>query len=345
MARILYGVCGEGFGHSSRAREIGQHLIDQGHEIKILSYGKGFENLLPYFNVEKIAGLRLEYKNNAVSYLPTIFKNLLKAPQIQNSLRHILRAINQFKPQLVFSDFEPISALAANLKKLPLISIDNQHIITNTEIDYPKQYRRSAEAAKAVVKLMIFNARAYLVTAFFQAQPLNRKIFLFPPILRSEIHQLKPTADNFVLVYLTSQFTGLMDILERVSARFVVYGFDKSAQTGNLTFKKFNPKEFLKDLAQCQGVIANAGFTLITESLYLGKPYLALPVAGQFEQILNAYQLQKLGYGVYWDKLNKERVESFLLNLGSCGKNLRQYKKEDNSRIFKEIDGLIRRYA
>ena len=37
--RILYGVCGEGFGHSSRAKEIIKHLENKGHTILIITYG------------------------------------------------------------------------------------------------------------------------------------------------------------------------------------------------------------------------------------------------------------------------------------------------------------------
>jgi uncharacterized protein (TIGR00661 family) len=44
-------------------------------------------------------------------------------------------------------------------------------------------------------------------------------------------------------------------------------------------------------------VIANSGFSLICEALYLGKPYLAIPVRHQFEQVLNAYYVDKMGYG------------------------------------------------
>ena len=40
-----------------------------------------------------------------------------------------------------------------------------------------------------------------------------------------------------------------------------------------------------------------------------------MPVSHQFEQIFNAYWLEKSGYGAYWEDLNKERVESFLYNL------------------------------
>lgn len=33
MAKILYGVAGEGFGHSSRSELFGRRLIEAGHEV------------------------------------------------------------------------------------------------------------------------------------------------------------------------------------------------------------------------------------------------------------------------------------------------------------------------
>ncbi len=38
MAKIVYGVSGEGSGHSSRPREMAKHLVEKGHEVKIVSY-------------------------------------------------------------------------------------------------------------------------------------------------------------------------------------------------------------------------------------------------------------------------------------------------------------------
>ena len=41
MARIVYGVSGEGSGHSSRAREMAGHLVQRGHEVRMASYDRG----------------------------------------------------------------------------------------------------------------------------------------------------------------------------------------------------------------------------------------------------------------------------------------------------------------
>ncbi|MEK7511613.1 MAG: glycosyltransferase family protein, partial [Patescibacteria group bacterium] len=92
-------------------------------------------------------------------------------------------------------------------------------------------------------------------------------------------------------------------------------------------------------------VIANAGFTLISEALFLRKPYLAWPVAGQFEQILNACFIDKAGYGLHADELNEENIKKFLSNLKEYQQKIKYYKKEDNRKLFAKLDQLIRQYA
>jgi len=345
MVKILYGVAGQGSGHSSRAKEIINHLEKKGHIVKVVSYDKGYKNLKDIFDVEEIFGLSFSYKNNEAQYLSTFLKNFLKTPEAIKSIEKVSKIFDEFKPQIVFSDFEPISGLVANTKKIPLISIDNQHYLTNTKIVFPKKYEQEALAGKVVTKLIFLNVNAYLVICFAKAELTDKKTFLFPPILREEVLKTETKEENYILVYLTSPFKGLVDILKNIDKKFIVYGFEQDKKEGNLIFKKASQKGFLKDLANCEGVIANAGFSLMSESLYLRKPYLALPVAAQIEQVANAIQLEQFGYGKYWDELNKERIESFLYNLKLYKKNLKKHKKEDNSKIFKKIDELIKEYT
>jgi hypothetical protein len=51
MANILYGVNGEGSGHSSRAREVITHLQAQGHRVHVASFDRGYHNLKDDFDV------------------------------------------------------------------------------------------------------------------------------------------------------------------------------------------------------------------------------------------------------------------------------------------------------
>jgi uncharacterized protein (TIGR00661 family) len=102
---------------------------------------------------------------------------------------------------------------------------------------------------------------------------------------------------------------------------------------------------FLRDLAGAKAVIANAGFSLVSEALYLGKPYLAMPVKSQFEQTFNAYYVDKLGYGAWWRELGKEQIESFLYNLPVYAENLQSYPRAGNGAVLAKLDELVRDFT
>jgi UDP:flavonoid glycosyltransferase YjiC (YdhE family) len=56
MANILYGVNGEGAGHSTRSREVLAHLLEQGHTLHVASFDRGLQNLKEKFEVAEIFG-------------------------------------------------------------------------------------------------------------------------------------------------------------------------------------------------------------------------------------------------------------------------------------------------
>src|SRR5579863_7672703 len=316
MANILYGVNGEGAGHSTRAKEVISHLQRRGHAVHVVSFDRGLANLRKDFEVTEIFGWGIAYANNQVRYRRTVAKNLLTVRRAMASVSRLKKLIEEREIELVVTDFEPLSCHAARRKHLPVISIDNQHCLTNTDISYPRRHKRDAAAAKMVTRWMVPRANAYLVTSFLAAKVTRWNTFLFPPILRECILQAKPWEAGHVLVYVTSPAPALAKLLASVRCPFVAYGFGREGQEGNVVYKKPSLDGFLADLIAAKAIIANAGFSLVTEALHLGKPYLAIPVEHQFEQVCNAYWLEKGGYGAYWeDGLNKERVESFLFNL------------------------------
>lgn len=345
MANILYGVNGEGSGHSSRAREVIAHLEAQGHSVHVASFDRGYKNLKNDFEVTEIDGLRLAYVENRVRYRKTVLRNLLHVPQTSRTLRALEKKAASWNLELVITDYEPISCHVGHKLKLPIVAIDNQHLLTDAEITYPRECRKEAAAAKLVTRMMTPRADAYLVISFFEARLKKKTTFLFPPILRSEVLRTRPSDGDFVLVYVTSDAGDVLPVLRSVRQRFVCYGFSRDGQDGNLEFRKPSLDGFLRDLASCRAIVANAGFSLISEALYLGKPYLAWPVKRQFEQVFNAYYIGQTGYGAYWDDLNKERVDSFLFNLDAYREKLAGYNRADNSALFAKLDQLIARFT
>src|SRR5580700_4203633 len=341
MANILYGVNGEGAGHSTRSKEVLTHLREQGHTLHVASFDRGMQNLRDQFEVTEIFGFRFAYVNNRVRYKRTIAKNLITVPQAAKSANRLKNLIATWKIDLVITDFEPLRCHVAHRMGLPVISIDNQHCLTNAVVSYPPQYRSDAAAAKLVTKLMTPHADAYLVISFFSAPVKKRNTFLFPPLLRQEILEATPTQGEHVLVYVTAPAPALAKTLSAVREQFIAYGFGREGTEGNIIYKKPSLDGFMRDLTSAKAIVANSGFSLVTEALHLAKPYLAVPVDHQFEQIFNAYWLQKKGYGAYWKELNKERVESFLYNLPLYREKLADYPRQGNGALLAKLDALI----
>jgi uncharacterized protein (TIGR00661 family) len=345
MANILYGVNGEGSGHSSRAREVIAHLEEQGHRVHVATFDRGYRNLKDDFDVTEIDGLRLAYVENRVRYRKTVLRNLLHLPKTARTVRELGKKASDWQLDLVITDYEPITCHVAHKLKLPILAIDNQHLLTDADITYPREWRKEAVAAKLVTRLMTPRANAYLIISFFKARLKKKTTFLFPPILRAEVFRTRPSEGDAVLVYVTSNAADLLPVLRSVRQKFICYGFDRDGKEGNLDFRKPSLDGFLHDLAGCRAIVANAGFSLISEALYLGKPYLAWPVKRQFEQVFNAYYVGQTGYGAYWDDLNKERVESFLFNLEGYREKLAGYPRADNSALFAKLDELIAQFV
>ncbi len=341
MANILYGVNGEGAGHSTRAKEVIAHLQASGHVVRVASFDRGLQNLRDTCETIEIYGLRFAMANNRVRYRRTVAKNLLTSRHAAGSIRRLGTLVDEFKIDMVITDFEPLTCHIAHRKRLPVVSIDNQHLMTNAQVAVPAECRRDAAAAKLVTRLMTPGANAYLVTSFIEAAVKDKRTFLVPPILRQEILRANSISGDDVLVYVTSPAPELAALLKCVRARFVAYGFGREGCDGNVIYKKPSLDGFLADLVRAKAVIANAGFSLVTESLHLSKPYLAIPVAHQFEQTFNAFWLDKMGYGAHWRELNRERIDSFLYNLPTYRERLARYPRQDNSVLFAKLDAFL----
>jgi uncharacterized protein (TIGR00661 family) len=113
---------------------------------------------------------------------------------------------------------------------------------------------------------------------------------------------------------------------------------------GNLTYRPFSEQGFIEDLASARGVIAGGGFTLMGEAVYLQKPMLAVPLAGQFEQVMNARYLEKVGYGKAAETLaDPEAVHDFVQQLPRYEAALSGYTQEGNQELYDALNEVLDR--
>lgn len=343
MAKIVYGVSGEGSGHSSRAAEIIPFIMGLGHSVKVVSYDRGYNNLKENFDVFETEGLSIASVDNKVSKVKTFTDNLKRFPEGHKSLQLLRKKLfKEINPDCVITDFEPMTAYLANHYNLPLITIDNQHRIRYMKYSCPSYLRKDQLLTETIIRAMVPRPDVSLVTTFFFGETKNERTFLFPPILRKKVLELSPGEKDRILVYLTSGFESFIEMLpDFKQEKFILYGYDKDLEQDNIIYKSFSKDGFLDDLSSCKAVMATAGFTLMTESIYLKKPYLALPMLGQFEQELNGLLLEQAGFGMNLRKIREESISTFLYRVPEYREKLMAFQSWDNSMIENKLKELL----
>ena len=346
--RIFYSVCGEGMGHAIRSSVILEHLTKK-YDVYIFSSERAYEFLANKFdNVFEIGGFNTVYENNVVRTKKTFFKALKANPtNLKEGYNVLYKECKRVKPNIIISDFENYASMLSKLMNIPLISLDNIHMLTQCEYDYPPHHRADMLTAKAVTKSYILRPKRHIITSFFYPPLKHPKMTaLYPPVLREEIMKLEPVEGEHVLVYQTAESSiNLMEELKKLDYKFIVYGFNKDEVDENLTYRSFNEEQIFEDMRTAKAIIVNGGFTMISEAIYLKKPIYSTPAHKNFEQILNGFYVEKLGFGEYHDKLDVKKIESFLDNLDKYQENLNKVEPWDNTEILKDLDLSIEKYA
>jgi len=349
MARIIYAVAGEGYGHSSRAHLVGQRFLEAGHDVKFVASQKALQYLRSIYGsrVHEIFGLSFAYRRGRIDPVETFTRNLFQVARANRLNRRLFQQeYRAFKPDLVITDFEPFSGWWALRHRVPFISLDNEHLLTVCHLEHRLKHLLSRVAATAVTKSFGIGAASYVVTNFFSAPVRSHRAELAPPIVRPLVTKLKPSNAGHVVVYWTTgtEEVRLRSVLCKFRQQaFYIYGFDKSASIGNCVFKPPSTEGFLADLAAARGVVASAGLSLISECMYWRKRMLLLPLPGQYEQILNAHYFDKLGLGIAARRLNEAVLERFLQQLDEPVSQDERILWPDNERFFETLERALGR--
>ena len=354
--RILYGVTGEGMGHATRSKVVCEHLVERGHEVKIVVSGRAHAFLAKSFpDVVEIKGLSIKYVDNAIDRDASIARNVLAAPQMlyANATRYFEDVVH-FEPDVVISDFDSFAWFFAKRHGLPIISIDNQQIISRCKHDAAIKdgVKVEYQITKAFVKAKLPGFDHYIITTFFF--PTIKKKYredttLVPPILRKSILDVKARAKfgHHVLVYQTSTSDKtLIPTLNSIEGeRFIVYGLRKNAHNGNCQIKEFSEDGFVEDLASAKAIVSNGGLSLIGEAVYLGKPVYSVPVKHQYEQMMNARYIEELGYGLCADSIDGDMLRMFLREQPRYAARVARHTQEGNEVLFTTVDKLVKQLA
>ncbi|MDB4944215.1 MAG: hypothetical protein JWP97_3749 [Labilithrix sp.] len=353
--KILYGVVGEGMGHAMRSRVVLEHLVAQGHEVEIMASGRAAPFLAKRFEgVNEIHGLHMIYEENRVRPAKTLLSNVVTgAAGVPKNIAAYFELITTFKPEAVISDFESWTYLYGKTHRLPMLSIDNMQIINRTKLPEAilEGHHAEFQLTKAFIKSKLPWCDEYFITTFFRPPVRKERTTLFPPILRPEILSAARRPGEHLLVYTTGEGNDVLGkALADTGLECRIYGMRRGLTSeqveGNLRFQPFSEDKFIDDLASCKAVIAGGGFTLMGEAVYLHKPMLAVPLAHQFEQVLNARYLELEGFGRFADSLEDAgAIHDFVAAVPACEAKLASYEQDGNRALTTALDAWLDKAA
>jgi len=299
--KILYGVQATGNGHINRSREVVAALKKAGHEVFVIFSGRDPQKLWdvdtfrPY---DAYRGLTFATSGGKVDYWHTL--RSLK-------LTHFFRDIIRFRDNafdVVITDFEPISARIAKRHQIPCIGVAHQY------------------AFRYAIPIAKWDPLALLVIRYFAPvdYPLGLHYHHFnqpilPPIVSNKMCSGSKKDPSKIVVYLPFENRGkVTQLLASFPACTFFYytSIEQPSDQGNVHLRPLSRNGFINDLRDCGGVISNAGFTLTSESVYLGKKLLVRPLTGQLEQTSNAMALQKLGLATVLSRLDRQGIDTWL---------------------------------
>ncbi len=298
--KIFYGIQGTGNGHITRGRIMARELQAANLEVTYQFTGRPqdkFFDMEVFESYQWRSGLTFSTKNGKINRLKTV---------AQSKPLDFLKDIRQLDLKsydVVICDYEPITAWAARLQKKKTIGISHQ---------YAFQYPIPRAGADPISETVMKNFAPVDVGIGLHWHHFDQPIL--PPVIETPINSAQ-VQKNKIIVYLP--FEDQEQVMKLLSPfkEFEFFLFSPEeviAPFSNIHCRPLSLLGFQQNLADCVGIICNAGFELASEALQLGKKILVKPVHAQMEQISNAAALQALGYGKTMYTLDIKIIEQWL---------------------------------
>jgi uncharacterized protein (TIGR00661 family) len=213
-----------------------------------------------------------------------------------HALTQLRLIIREFQPDLILSDFEPLTASPLLQPPCEVISVCRQVALLDPEISCPDGNRFSRKIARTMIRAFTLGADRWL--GFHYAPASHRCL---PPVIREELYS-QPVAERkhlFVYNYHASRSGEVERLVNWAGKRGVpvrAYGFPGAIARGthgNVLMQPDDRVQMIRDLASCRAAIVTCGFTTPLEAILLKKPVASVPLEEQWEQTANAWHLEQ----------------------------------------------------
>ncbi len=314
--KVLFIIQGEGRGHLTQALTMQNILRNHGHEVVEALVGKSNARQLPKFFIQ---GMSVPIKQfESPNFLPTaankrnnlprsVAYNVLRLPYFAKSVLFLHRRIMESGADLVINFYELLTGFTYLLFKpgVPQVSIGHQYLFLHKDFTLPRSQPVSLFLLRLFTRWTAMGATERLALSFREMENDEKaRIHVVPPLLRSEVRELKPYTGNYLHGYMVNAGYGKSIMqwhqLHPETPLNIFWDKKDAAETTHvddtLTFHQLSDSAFLQSLAGSKGYATTAGFESVCEAMYLGKPVMMVPA--HIEQDCNAYDASLSGAGV-----------------------------------------------
>lgn len=306
MARIVYSLSGEGRGHATRSETV-ISMLQSKHSVMVYAPPLAYEILSesladrPNIILRRLDCLRFQYRNQRLSYSLSIAKSLPFLFNFKTRIATIEREVRDWQATHVLNDFEPVLARVATRVGLPLLSLDHQHFLSAIDpVRLPRSLAWKVRLLRQSIPFFCPQPDCQIISSYFDypVRAVARTSKKVGVLLRKSVLQAHVEHGQHLVAYLRRDIPmQLENSLRHVNRSVFIYGLGDRPSCANLHFMATCAEGFLDHLRRCAALVCSSGNQLIGEALYLGKPILAVPEAGNFEQEINGHFLPLTGGG------------------------------------------------
>lgn len=304
--RILYGANSQGQGHLSKAAVLIPLLEQRGHEVRLITSGPAPASGYQFRWHRHLTGLPYIVEQGCTDYGKTFRSWLRHLPEFMASLNRVRKLVQTYQPDLILSDFEPITASPLIGPHCEVIAVSRQVTLFDRSVPLPETQHLERKLTRSAIRLFTCGAdRLY----GYHYEPTSFRCV--PPVVRPEVLRARPEQGDHILVY--CHFEEAETLIQWAAARCQLvraYGFPKMPRgtQGWVDFRPSSREGMLHDLRTAKAVITNAGLTTPVEAFLLGKPVLVVPIASQWEQVVNAFHQQAARIAEACDTWDFDRI-------------------------------------
>lgn len=294
--RILYGAFSQGNGHLSKASVLVPMLEARGHEVRVITSGPPPTSCYQFNWHRHFPGISYVAKNGRTDYLASFQQWSRRLPTLFKGIWAIRGIAREFQPELVISDFEPMTASPLVEPGCEVVSISRQVSLLDPDVPMPPVGGFDRKMTRSVIRVFTCGAdRKY----GYHYEPASFRCV--PPLIRAAAKQRRPEMGEHVLLYsglpsFQPQPADVVAWARKNRQRVIAYGFAPECSIDGerfVSFRRPNPGQFLEDMATSRGVITTAGLSTPIEAFLLRKPLVVVPIPRQWEQTVNAFQLHE----------------------------------------------------